>query len=72
MLFRAVPGNGTQKAILGQQGIAIPRATALDEASLIKHVLGEDVNRGLWRVLPMEVDFSERVGRRGRHRIHPL
>ena len=47
MLFRGVPGNGTQKAILGQQGIAIPRGTALDEASLIKHVLGEDVNAGV-------------------------
>jgi hypothetical protein len=34
----------TQKAILGQQGIAIPRGTALDEGSLIRHVLGEDVN----------------------------
>jgi RHS repeat-associated protein len=25
MLYRGVPGNGTQKAILGEQGIAIPR-----------------------------------------------
>jgi hypothetical protein len=47
MLFRGVPGNGTQKAILGQQGIAIPRGTALDEGSLIRHVLGEDVNAGV-------------------------
>jgi len=47
MLFRGVPGNGTQKAILGQLGIAVPRGTALDEASLIKHVLGEDVNAGV-------------------------
>src|SRR5207244_1830981 len=47
MLFRGVGGNGTQKAILGEQGIAIPRGTALDESSLIKHVLGEDVNAGV-------------------------
>lgn len=40
MLFRGVPGNGTQKAILGEQGIAIPRGAALDEGSLVKHVLG--------------------------------
>jgi hypothetical protein len=46
-LYRGVPGNGTQKAALGQQGVAIPRGTALDEASLIKHVLGEDVNAGV-------------------------
>ena len=46
-LYRGVPGNGTQKAILGQQGVAIPRGTALDEASLTKHVLGEDVNAGV-------------------------
>ena len=47
MFYRGVPGNGTQKAILGQQGIAIPRGTALDEGSLIQHVLGEDVNAGV-------------------------
>ncbi len=47
MLFRGVPGNGTQKAILGQQGVAIPRSTALDEGSLIRHVLGEDVSAGV-------------------------
>jgi hypothetical protein len=47
MLFRGVPGNGTPKAILGEQGIAIPRGTALDEASLTQHVLGEDVNAGV-------------------------
>jgi hypothetical protein len=47
MLFRGVPGNGTQKAILGEQRIAIPRGAALDEASLTKHVLGEDINAGV-------------------------
>jgi hypothetical protein len=47
MLYRGVPGNGTQKAILGQQGVAIPRGIALDEGSLVQHVLGEDVNAGV-------------------------
>lgn len=47
MLYRGVPGNGTQKAILGQQGIAKPLGTAIDQASLIKHVLGEDVKAGV-------------------------
>jgi len=47
LLYRGVPGNGTQKAILGQQGIAVPRGTAVDEGALIKHVLGEDVNAGV-------------------------
>jgi hypothetical protein len=46
-LYRGVPGNLTPKAILGRHGIAIPRGTALDEASLTKHVLGGDVNAGV-------------------------
>ena len=47
IIFRGVPGNGTQKALQGLQGIATPRGTALDEASLYLHVLGEDVNAGV-------------------------
>jgi hypothetical protein len=47
MLYRGVPGNGTQKAILGEQGIAIPRGAALDNESLTLHVQGADVNAGV-------------------------
>lgn len=46
-LYRGVPGNGTEKAILGQQGIAKPRGTALDPASLEAHVAGADVKTGV-------------------------
>ena len=46
-LFRGVPGNGTEKARLGAQGIAQPRGTALDEATLTAHVNGEDANAGV-------------------------
>jgi hypothetical protein len=47
MLYRGVPGNRTEKAILGQQGIAKPRGAATDPASLRRHVLGEDVDSGV-------------------------
>ena len=46
-LFRGVPSNGTEKAKLAEQGVAKPRGTALDQNSLTKHVLGEDVNAGV-------------------------
>lgn len=46
-LFRGVPGPHTARGKLGQQGIAQPRGTALDEASLRRHVLGEDVDAGV-------------------------
>ncbi|SRR6266568_5696218 len=47
MLYRGVPGNGTEKAALGEQGIAVPRGSALDEGSLMKHMPGEDVDAGV-------------------------
>ena len=47
VLYRGVPTGGTEKARLGQQGIAKPRGTATDPTSLRKHVLGEDVNSGV-------------------------
>jgi RHS repeat-associated protein len=46
-LFRGVPGPQTARGRLGQQGIVEPRGTALDAASLEKHVRGEPVNAGV-------------------------
>jgi RHS repeat-associated protein len=46
-LFRGVPAGDTEKSILAQSGVAKPRGTALDAASLEKHVRGEDVNSGV-------------------------
>jgi len=46
-LYRGVPGNGTEKANLGAQGIAKPRGTALDPKSLENHVMGADANAGV-------------------------
>ena len=51
--FGGVPNNGSPRAVLANQGVAIPRGTALDEASLIKHVLGEDVNAGVTSWSPL-------------------
>jgi len=47
ILYRGVPGNATEKARLGQQGVAKPRGTATDPDSLRRHVLGEDVDSGV-------------------------
>jgi RHS repeat-associated protein len=47
MLFRGVPGNGTEKANLGAQGIAKPRGTAIDPRTLENHVMGADANAGV-------------------------
>ena len=60
-LYRGVPGNGTEKARLAEQGIAKPRGTALDDASLRAHVLGEDANAGVTSWTPdrsVAKDFS--------------
>lgn len=48
-LFRGVPpvSNSTDKARLAKLGIAKPRGTKLDAQSLLKHVLGEDVDAGV-------------------------
>ena len=46
-LYRGVPGQKGPKAQLAKQGIAKPRGTALDEASLRLHVRNEDVNSGV-------------------------
>jgi len=46
-LYRGVPGNGTDKARLAENGVAKPRGTATDQASLEKHVRGEDVDSGV-------------------------
>lgn len=48
MLFRGVPKTSAgDKARLAKQGIAKPRGSALDQRSLEKHVLGEDVASGV-------------------------
>jgi RHS repeat-associated protein len=46
-LYRGVPGGDTEKAILGRQGVAKPRGTALDQTSLEAHVSGADAKAGV-------------------------
>ena len=47
MLYRGVPNNGTERARLAAQGIAQPRGTAVDQATLTAHVMGDDANSGV-------------------------
>ena len=46
MLYRGVPA-GTTRYQQALNGVVVPRGTALDQASLVKHVLGEDVAAGV-------------------------
>ena len=46
-LYRGVPGNGTEKANLGAQGIAKPRGSSLDPAEIERHVEGANANAGV-------------------------
>jgi len=47
MLYRGVPDNGTQKAILGRSGVAKPRGTDLSPNALERHVLNKPVDSGV-------------------------
>jgi RHS repeat-associated protein len=46
-LFRGVPAGDTEKAILGKQGVAKPRGTALDIGTLTAHVENQPAKSGV-------------------------
>lgn len=46
-LFRGVPSGDTEKAVLGKQGVAKPRGTALDPDTLTAHVKNQPVKSGV-------------------------